>query len=213
MSSREIAELTDKRHDHVKRDIENMLSELDRDVPSFGGIYFDSMNRQQTEYHLDKELTETLITGYSIKLRNRVIKRLHELESRQPVTLPSYAETLRLYADQIEETQRVTVERDIAVATKAEIGSRREATAMSTASAASRKAAKLQRELDQSKEYITIKRMSMLTHGQQFDWRLLKSASQDVGVDPIDVFDANYGTVKAYHAGAWFEAYGLEVQL
>ncbi|WP_449103317.1 Rha family transcriptional regulator [Pseudomonas veronii] len=88
MSSREIAELTDKRHDHVKRDIENMLAELKKDIPSFGGIYLDSMNREQVEYHLDKELTETLITGYSIPLRHKVIRRLHDLEDQaaRPMT-------------------------------------------------------------------------------------------------------------------------------
>lgn len=88
MSSREIAELTEKRHDHVKRDIENMLSELKQDIPSLGGIYLDSMNREQVEYHLDKELTETLITGYSIPLRHKVIRRLNDLEGQaaRPMT-------------------------------------------------------------------------------------------------------------------------------
>ena len=88
LSSREITELTEKRHDHVKRDIENMLAELKKDIPSFGGIYLDSMNREQVEYHLDKELTETLITGYSIPLRHKVIRRLHDLEEQaaRPMT-------------------------------------------------------------------------------------------------------------------------------
>ena len=83
MSTRVIAELTEKRHDHVKRDVENMLGQLGLDIPKFGGIYFDSMNRQQTEYLLDEELTMTLVTGYNIVLRNRVIKRWKELESRE----------------------------------------------------------------------------------------------------------------------------------
>ena len=81
MSSREIAELTGKEHKNVKRDIENMLKELGKDALSFERIYLDSMNRQQTEYHLDRELTQTLITGYSIPLRHKVIQRLNELES------------------------------------------------------------------------------------------------------------------------------------
>lgn len=83
MSSREIAVLTGKQHRNVKRDVENMLKELKKDVLSFERIYQDSMSRQQTEYHLDRELTEILITGYSITLRAKVIRRLHELESRQ----------------------------------------------------------------------------------------------------------------------------------
>lgn len=80
MSSRVIADLTEKRHDHVKRDVENMLGQLGLDIPKFGGIYFDAQNRQQTEYLLDEELTMTLVTGYNIVLRNRVIKRWKELE-------------------------------------------------------------------------------------------------------------------------------------
>ena len=89
MSTRVIADLTEKRHDHVKRDVENMLGQLGLDIPKFGGIYFDAQNRQQTEYLLDEELTMTLVTGYNIVLRNRVIKRWKELELQ--ANLPSYA--------------------------------------------------------------------------------------------------------------------------
>lgn len=80
MSSREIAALTGKRHFHVTTDIENMLKELGEDVTDFRGIYRDSMNREQTEYLLDRELTETLLLGYSAALRRRVLRRLRELE-------------------------------------------------------------------------------------------------------------------------------------
>ncbi|WP_168377595.1 phage antirepressor KilAC domain-containing protein [Acinetobacter cumulans] len=88
MSTRIIADLTEKRHDHVKRDVENMLRQLGLDIPKFGGIYFDTQNRQQIEYLLDEELTMTLVTGYNIVLRNRVIKRWKELELQ--VNQPSY---------------------------------------------------------------------------------------------------------------------------
>ncbi|EPL59924.1 prophage antirepressor [Stutzerimonas stutzeri B1SMN1] len=105
MSSREIAELTGKQHRNVVRDIRTMLDELERDALTFERIYLDGMNRQQTEYLLDRELTETLITGYSIKLRHKVILRLHELEQMAsapaiPQTLP---EALRLAADLAEQ--------------------------------------------------------------------------------------------------------------
>lgn len=80
MSSLEIAELTGKRHDHVMEDIRKMLEELELDIPTFRGIYKDSMNRKQSMFNLDKELTLTLVSGYSIKLRNSIIKRWEELE-------------------------------------------------------------------------------------------------------------------------------------
>jgi hypothetical protein len=51
--------------------------------------------------------------------------------------------------------------------------------------------------------------MEMIYHGQKFNWRLLKEASAAIGIAPEDVFDANYGTVKAYHVDAWQEAYAI----
>jgi len=99
MSSREIAELTGKQHQHVKRDIEKMLTELEEDVSSFGRIYLDSMNREQTEYLLDKELTETLLTGYSAALRRRVIRRWRELEGGAPISAPVAASPEKLVGE------------------------------------------------------------------------------------------------------------------
>lgn len=80
MSSREIAELCEKQHKHVLRDIEYMLVALELDGSKFGRIYTDKQGREQREYHLNKDLTMTLVTGYSVLLRNRVVVRLNELE-------------------------------------------------------------------------------------------------------------------------------------
>lgn len=103
MSSREIAELTGKKHFHVKRDIEKMLGDLTEDASKFERIYRDKMNRQQTEYALDRELTETLLTGYSAVLRRKVIVRLRELEEQ----LSSVEKTLtqRIWALDARETE------------------------------------------------------------------------------------------------------------
>jgi len=88
MSSREIAALTEKRHDNVLADIRSMLSDLKTDVLTFQAIYLDSMNRQQTEYLLDREHTDCLLTGYSAAMRMAVIKRWRELEGQaaRPMT-------------------------------------------------------------------------------------------------------------------------------
>ncbi|EGT7913138.1 Rha family transcriptional regulator [Escherichia coli] len=81
MSSRQIAEFTGKKHFHVKRDIREMLITLELDESKFGCIFFDQYGREQTEYHLNEELSLTLVTGYNIQMRNAVIqewKRLKE---------------------------------------------------------------------------------------------------------------------------------------
>lgn len=81
MSSREIAKLTNKRHLHVKRDCLKMFIELDISPKGYIQNWIDPQNGQTyTEYILPKLLIETLITGYSLKLRYWVIQRLHELE-------------------------------------------------------------------------------------------------------------------------------------
>ena len=104
MSSREIATLTGKKHYHVMRDIELLAAQLEVDVSKFGGIYTDSMNREQTEYLLDKETCLCLVAGYNAKLRMAIIKRWQELEqatTQKPVPL-TFAEALRAYADEVE---------------------------------------------------------------------------------------------------------------
>ena len=104
MSSREIATLCDKEHRHVKRDIEVMAEQLKIDASKFGHIYLDSMNREQTEYLLDKETCLCLVAGYNAKLRMAIIKRWQELEqatTQKPVPL-TFAEALRAYADEVE---------------------------------------------------------------------------------------------------------------
>jgi phage antirepressor YoqD-like protein len=108
MSSREIARLTEKQHFHVKRDIEKMLADLKEDASKFGCTYLDGQNRNQTEYLLDREHTDCLLTGYSAPLRMAVVRRWRELEEQSVPRIPAtYAEALQVAADQAKESQRL----------------------------------------------------------------------------------------------------------
>lgn len=76
----------------------------------------------------------------------------------------SFPDALRMIAD-IEEEKALAIEqRDYYKRTKAEIGSRREATAMATASAAVRKADRLEDELGRGKRYRSVKGIPWLLH-------------------------------------------------
>lgn len=115
MSSREIADLTGKEHKHVKRDCEVMFSELGINGAGYAQNWTHPQNGQTyVEYALTYELVQTLITGYSIKLRHAVIKRLNELESAAPTIPQTLPEALRLAADLAE--QKAKVEQQLAIA-------------------------------------------------------------------------------------------------
>ncbi|VVN74416.1 phage antirepressor KilAC domain-containing protein [Pseudomonas fluorescens] len=107
MSSREISDLTGKQHKDVIRDIRVMRKALADDGADLRHLQEVKDGRGYTsEFHLDRVLTETLLTGYSIPLRHRVVTRLGELEnvSRQAVTIPQdLPSALRLAAFQAEQ--------------------------------------------------------------------------------------------------------------
>jgi len=94
MSSREIAELTNKRCADVHSDIKNMLHRLyeedggnlhhvkNQTVTLRAGVSVRFDNRGYiVEYLLDYEHSECLVTGYDAKRRMTVIKRWRELET------------------------------------------------------------------------------------------------------------------------------------
>lgn len=81
MSSREIAELTGKRHADVMRDARNMFDQLGLVASSFAGYYVASNGKSNPLFNLPKDLTLTLVSGYSVPLRHRIVTRLQELES------------------------------------------------------------------------------------------------------------------------------------
>lgn len=104
MSSREISELTGKRHTDVKRDILVMSEQLEIDVSKFASIYIDSQNREQREFLLDQDTTLCLVSGYSAKLRMEIIKRWKELEEEFYIP-KTYGEALQLCADQAKQLE------------------------------------------------------------------------------------------------------------
>lgn len=112
MSSVEIAALTGKELSHVHRDIRAMLEAL-KDDPNVDHPREDKDARgYTTAFHLNRELTDTLLTGYSIPLRRKVIARWRELEAQAaapafqiPTTLSGALMLAARQAEQIEQQQ------------------------------------------------------------------------------------------------------------
>lgn len=109
MSSREIAELTGKRHDNVKSDIEKLLKDLNLNAPEFSGTYIATNGNKALEYSLPKRECLILISGYSVTLRAKIVDRWQELENKNKISLPDFsnpAEAARAWAIEYEEKQR-----------------------------------------------------------------------------------------------------------
>jgi len=109
MSSREIADLTGKRHDNVMTDVRKMLADLGLHAPDFSGAYDTDRGNSYECFNLPEDLTLTLVSGYSVQMRHRIIRRWKELEACiAPVALPDFTDPVaaaRAWADATEQKQ------------------------------------------------------------------------------------------------------------
>ena len=86
MSSREIAELCSKRHNHVCRDIQKLNEHYESmGMPKIGDTLWINEQNGQTykQFMLTKEQCLDLVTGYNTQLRIRINRRWLELESKE----------------------------------------------------------------------------------------------------------------------------------
>lgn len=114
--------------------------------------------------------------------------------------------------------RRIEAERDDAIRTKAEIGSRREATAMATASAAVRKAAALENELGRGRDYKSVKGIPWFLDifadtpaAYSVAGRKLSDMSRRMDYEIREIEDSRFGSVKAYHIDV-IEAFRLALK-
>lgn len=115
MSSLQIAELTGKQHSHIMRDIRALLEQGVQES-NFGLSYTirqlpNGGSKQEPYYQLTKTGCLILASGYNAVLREKIINRWIELETAATPKLPqTFAEALRLAAEQAEENERLMIE-------------------------------------------------------------------------------------------------------
>jgi Rha family phage regulatory protein len=189
VDSREVAEMVERNHKDLLRDIRNYTGILEKSAerkiaPSDFFIphtYRDSMGRTLPCYLLTKkgcDMVANKMTGEKGVLFTAAYVTAFE-KMREKITdgsaiLPrDYPSALRALAD-AEEKRMV-----------------------------------LEAELDRSKEWYSIKRVAQLNgvSYKVFDWRKLKFESQRQGYEVKKIFDANYGEVNTYHMNVWETVY------
>ncbi len=108
MSSREIADLVESRHDKVKQSIERLATRGVIGLPPMGE-YLDSLNRKALEYRIEKRDSYVIVAQLSPEFTARLVDRWQELEERQTQpNLPDFsnpAAAARAWADALEAQQ------------------------------------------------------------------------------------------------------------
>ncbi|HEY0287180.1 MAG TPA: hypothetical protein VGC62_09245, partial [Pseudomonas sp.] len=156
-------------------------------------IKLEGRGRPSEALRLTRDQCKLVAMRESKGVRRRVLARLNELESQVRHPVPdvtsqegallalqgSVEQQLALIAD----NKRIAAERDHAIETKAEIGTRREATAMATASAAVREANRLRDELGFSARHATILKVEAALN-RSFSYVNLRRWCKANGVTP-----------------------------
>ena len=196
--------------------IKARIDEVDA-IENIDYIAFSQKNENGNNKPLIESILSTNIAKEIAMLeRNKIGKKVRRYfiefeKAHKQIFIPQDLPTaLRAYANEVEQKELAIKQRDEALATKAWIGSKREATAMAAASAAKREAQKLQIQLDQNKDWASVKKVEFALGGT-YDWRKLTATSAELKIERIDVLDKNYGTVKSYHKDVWLKAYGIDI--
>lgn len=220
MSSLEIAKLCDKQHKDVLYDIRNMFEQLEINSAEFSAQYKDSTGRTLPCFNLDKELSLTLVAGYNVKLRHKIIQRWQELENQVVNKQPQLAipqnlpEALRLAANLAEEKEELIHERDEAIRTKALISDKKTATALSKVGNLTLKVQRLEAKLkrvEPNYEYATVLAIQRRIKHIKVSGLKLTYYCRNNGLVMKDIPDERFGWVHSYPASAWKDVYQIDI--
>ena len=195
------------------------------DLEEFGLLDFksESTGGRPTEYAFLNEPQSTLLltfmrnTDIVRAFKKKLVREFWEMVQQRSQSAPAlptdYIGALEHLLASKRAEQLAIEQRDHAVATKAEIGSRREATAMATASAAVREARQLKEQLGMGVTQATVTAVESAVKrkfGKQ-GWRPLGQWCNARDIKPPKVNDPRWGWVVAWPAGAWLHAYQIDL--
>jgi phage regulator Rha-like protein len=212
MSSKQIAEVVDKRHDNVKRTIETLVKQGVISKPQFedGGKAANGVVEKL--YMINERDSYVVVAQLCPEFTAKLVDYWQATKNQKPViALPkTYKEALLALVAAEDEKEKLLIERDVAIATKAQINDTKTATAMNTASQAVKKLKKVEAELGRCIENATIIAVKKLT-GTEYAWQPLRKWCKTQGVKPLEVVDARYGLVKSWPSAAWVAVHGVDL--
>lgn len=215
-TSLQVAAFFGKEHKNVLQDIRNILAAVgDSTGLNFQlSEYKDSTGRSLPMYLMDKDAFTLLVMGYTgedaMRFKLAYIRRFNEMERHLRDALPNFNDPIEAAEAFIAAEKARRAAEQIAcdaIRTKAEIGTRREATSMATASAAVRKNHALEDVLGIGRKYRQVKAISWLLDEfvpgpamySQVGKKLSEISSR-MGYPTRLVPDEKYpGGVKSYH--------------
>lgn len=225
MSSREIADVVDSRHDSVKRAIERLYTpQLNDDgsikknavivqPPMVDEQFIDKLGRPRAEtvYQLNERESYIVVAQLCPEFTAKLVDHWQATKNQQVALPQNFAQAMRLAADLYEKNEQLAIQRDHAIATKSHISDAKTAKAMNTASQAVKRANKLQAELGRCVENATIIAVKNLT-GTEYAWQPLRKWCKAQGVKAVEVVDARFGLVKSWPSAAWSAVYSVTLE-
>lgn len=184
ITSLEVAEMVEKGHSKLLRDIRTYTEQLAEAKIGLGDFftestYLDANNQSRPCYNVTKkgcELIAHKLTGVKgTKFTALYINRFHDIEEQiKNNTLPmTYRDAVAQLLESLDREEELKV------------------------------------QLDTSKDWYSIKRVAALNgvSWKTFKWRKLKEVGEKMGYEVKKIFDANYGEVNTYHREVWEAAY------
>lgn len=231
VTSLQVAEHFGKEHFNVLNDIRRTI---DKCSESFNALnfqaveYTDAKGEKRPMYLLSKDgfmmVAMAYITPEAMRIKEAYIARFNEMEEQLRTTsplLPNFRDPIAAAEAWIVAERARLAEQaraDYYQRTKAEIGSRREATAMNTASVLSKQNEKLRTEIGDSRTWKQVKALPWFLEvfidvpaAYSVAGRKLSELSRRLGYEIREVEDTRYGIVKAYHVDV-IEAFRLALK-
>lgn len=180
MTSREIAEVVESRHDSVKRTIERLVESSVIQSPPL--VDFKNINNVTgTEYIVDKRTSYIVVAQLSPEFTARLVDRWQELEGQvtRPMTqLEAYKQLVRMEEEKLAMIETITNQVKV-IDTK-------------------------QIVTNEGNDFFTINRVKELNPGMTFNGNKLTTKSNDLNLPTTQLFAPyNMNVPNTYHRKVW----------